>query len=214
MARLYRFNVYLARKMLQRFDRKHALSSNAMRLASEKGRPVRSVRDDFGRTLQHYVPIFVTLKKFGHALKGKRLLHIASSTGVFTRFLQDKGIKAVALDADKTASEIAGKIGNRRVVNGDANRLPFEQNSFDFFVSDNFLLSGYLGSSRLKYPLNEERALRELHRVLKPGGIGVVKYEPDFIDHWAFFRLIDGIGFKIIKVDGYYDLIVVRKVRA
>lgn len=179
------------------------------------------VLDDFGRSLPYYAPFYRMLLAHSHKkIKGKRLLHIGSSTGLFTRFLQDKGVKSVALDLDAVASKTAKKIGNKQVVRAMATIenqaqkdifsipsvpfLPFKSESFDFLISDHFLFSALPGIGDLsnKNPKSQKqkvagsmRLLKEIHRILKRGGLVVVncnKLSTELIE------IIENDGFTII----------------
>ncbi|MBI5553988.1 MAG: methyltransferase domain-containing protein, partial [Candidatus Diapherotrites archaeon] len=130
---------------LNRFDESHGLSAKAHSLAELKGHQVRSgfLAYTFARRLVDYVPAYEGLSRHLGSLKGKKVLHVGASTGIFARFLESKGAHAVALDLDADATAISKKIGVR-TVRADALELPFRANSFDCFVSDHFLFSGYL----------------------------------------------------------------------
>ena len=178
--------VLKAKKSLEAFGRRKSIEARSKKIAQGLGLHASKtsfVLDDFGRTPQYYARIHAALSKFIGPVKGKSILHIASSKGVYTRFLQEKGAKAVALDLNPKASKFAKKLRNKGVVNADAQHLPFVDSSFDAFVSDRFLFSGYLAFD--KYHRQERKsvlvsrqpsisALNELHRVLRTGGIGIL----------------------------------------
>jgi ubiquinone/menaquinone biosynthesis C-methylase UbiE len=88
-----------------------------------------------------------------HGLQDKRILEIGSGIGD----LQD-------IVADYTALDIAAEVGrfyHKPFVVGSATALPFKDNSFDAIWTFGTLQS---------VP-NPEQALREMRRVLKPGGL-------------------------------------------
>jgi SAM-dependent methyltransferase len=70
------------------------------------------------------------------------------------------------------------------VVQGDAESLPFEDASFDLASSNGVL----------HHTPNIEGALRELHRVLRPGGQArIVLYHRDSLHYWGNQVFLDGI---------------------
>lgn len=114
---------------------------------------------------------------------GERLLEIGPGVGIhalpIAAALAPDGILDV-LDVQREMLDDlmrrAGKagIGNLRAEVGDAERLPYPDSSFD---------AAYLISVLGEVPA-EQTALRELHRVLKPGGrlvVGEIVADPDFI---------------------------------
>ena len=89
-------------------------------------------------------------------------------------------------DLRRRAAQAA--LNNLREVVGDAQRLPYPDRSFD---------GAYLISVLGEVP-NEESALRELHRVLKPGGrlvVGEIVVDPDFISARALKERTAAAGF-------------------
>lgn len=153
----------MARKSLRglnRYDKRTGLSRRTRDIARARGHPTKIPYEEFGRTLPTYHTIYENLRQFGRALKGKTLLHLASSTGIFTKFLQDKGMMAIPFDIHPDAMQIAKRLGNRTPVRGDALQLPFKDNSFDFVVSDMFILSNYIPFERFQYFEGPEAARR------------------------------------------------------
>ena len=142
-------------------------------------------------------------------VRGKRILQLGGSAGVYAHYLQRKGAQAVSIDIDHGALEYAKKRGVRMNVRGSGvtptvawkrrkdgseemhytiNRLPFRSRSFDFIVSDHFLFSNYLVRDRSQpgFELGSgdsvvsETTLLELNRILKKGGrVIVTTMHPD-----------------------------------
>ncbi|MBI2597658.1 MAG: methyltransferase domain-containing protein [Candidatus Diapherotrites archaeon] len=235
--RARRINYALSSKRLKRssksignYDRRTGLSVEAKTRAEIYGEFSRGIQDNFGRTLPYYTPILAALKKFGGNLKGKRILHIASSFSIFAKFLQEKGAVAVPLDFNAIAAKVAKEIGNKRFVRASAEAIPFKENSFDFFVSDNFILSGYVRVNKILSPHSptDTEILERLHSLLKSRGIGVIKFNTEKnpkIFHFSgkfyggiskslpkeFFQAIAKIGFELLMFDRKNALIVLRK---
>jgi len=104
------------------------------------------------------------------ARPGDRVLDLAGGSGDLTRLLsRDVGPngEVVILDINRSMLEVgrdrlldAGAIGNVRFVQADAEALPFPDRSFN-------LITMAFG---LRNVTRKERALAEMHRVLRPGG--------------------------------------------
>lgn len=101
---------------------------------------------------------------------GDRILDVACGTGDLTQaFAATDAAEIVGLDFTREMLELArkkqlalpaGVAGRLRYVEGDAQRLPFEDRSFD-------VVSIAFGIRNVEDP---RRALREFARVLRPGG--------------------------------------------
>ena len=99
------------------------------------------------------------------AQPGMRVLDLAAGTGTSSEAYADEGIAVVPCDF---STGMVG-VGKRRrpdlsFVAGDATRLPFADESFDVVTI----------SFGLRNVVDTDRALREMHRVTKPGGRLVV----------------------------------------
>ena len=84
-------------------------------------------------------------------LRGKRLLDVGCGLGRFRSVIEGKGATWVGVDLT----------GDTCSVNADAYRLPFPDESVD----------GVLSSAVLEHMPEPVRAVRELHRVIRPGGL-------------------------------------------
>jgi demethylmenaquinone methyltransferase/2-methoxy-6-polyprenyl-1,4-benzoquinol methylase len=99
------------------------------------------------------------------AVPGQRVLDLAAGTGTSSEPYADAGVDVVACDFSEGMLEV----GRRRrpdinFVQGDAMNLPFEDNSFDAATI----------SFGLRNVQDPDKALREMYRVVKPGGRIVV----------------------------------------
>ena len=96
---------------------------------------------------------------------GMKILDIAAGTGSSSRPLVDKGAEVTALDFSHGMIE-QGRKQNKNInfVQGDALKLPFEDNSFEVTTI----------SFGLRNTSNTEKALKEALRVTKDGGRIVV----------------------------------------
>ncbi len=96
---------------------------------------------------------------------GMKILDIAAGTGSSSRPLVDKGAEVTALDFSQGMIEQGRKQNkNIKFVQGDALKLPFEENSFDVTTI----------SFGLRNTSSTEIALKEALRVTKDGGRIVV----------------------------------------
>jgi len=96
---------------------------------------------------------------------GMKILDIAAGTGSSSRPLVDKGAEVTALDFSQGMIEQGRKQNkNIKFVQGDALKLPFEDNFFDVTTI----------SFGLRNSSNTDKALKEALRVTKDGGRIVV----------------------------------------
>jgi len=107
------------------------------------------------------------LEKFHTALHfneliSKNVLEIGCGTGHWTQFLSQHGFHITGLDAAEEMLEVAKKknIKNAQFVKGSATELPFADESIDNIMS--FATLGFIK--------NREKAIKEMHRVLKKNG--------------------------------------------
>jgi SAM-dependent methyltransferase len=124
------------------------------------------VRFDDAAWLDHETWIRPAVARFGD-LRGKRLLDYGCGHGMASVVFARAGAKVTAFDLSpgyvNEARDRAGANGvHVTCVIADGEDLPFEDGSFDA-VWGNAIL----------HHLNLERAGRELHRVLAPGGVAV-----------------------------------------
>jgi ubiquinone/menaquinone biosynthesis C-methylase UbiE len=128
-----------------------------------------------------------------HLVSGQVVLDLGCGPGDASEALTRTGAIAIGLDYStgmlahaKTQPLLRG-----RLVRGDAGRLPFRTSSFDKILCAN---------SFHHYPDHLE-ALREMRRVLKPGGL-LVLVDPRR-DHplgWAAIELVEKVLFRLQEV--------------
>jgi ubiquinone/menaquinone biosynthesis C-methylase UbiE len=100
---------------------------------------------------------------------GSTILEVAPGPGFLAVELAKRGFDVTGLDISATFIELAGKnvakAGVRaRLERGNASQMPFPDESFDFLVC----------RAAFKNFSDPVGALSEMHRVLKPGGRGLV----------------------------------------
>jgi demethylmenaquinone methyltransferase/2-methoxy-6-polyprenyl-1,4-benzoquinol methylase len=95
-----------------------------------------------------------------------RVLDVAAGSGLITRALEERGHRVVSLDLSLAMLRTASERGASAVL-ANAEALPFPDGSFDGVTF------GYL----LRYVRDPEDTLRELGRVVRPGGaMGMVEF--------------------------------------
>ncbi|MDD1772775.1 MAG: methyltransferase domain-containing protein [Methanomassiliicoccales archaeon] len=135
-------------------------------------------------------------------LDGRKVLDVATGTGHTALFLAPYAGKVIGLDLTpqmlrlaQNASEEKG-IENTEWVRGDVNALPFPDASFDVVCS-----------RRAPHHFPDlDRALREMARVLKAGGVMVID-DRSVPDH-------EGVDWTMNLLDGLHDRSHVREYNA
>ncbi len=104
-----------------------------------------------------------------------KILDVGCGLGGFILACQDNGIKALGLEIDHYAAEIARLRlgGNESVVVSDGENLPFGNDSFDIVTS----------ITVIEHVKDIEKSLREARRVLKRGGCLVI-FAPNYLFPW------------------------------
>jgi ubiquinone/menaquinone biosynthesis C-methylase UbiE len=105
----------------------------------------------------------------GKAPAGSRVLEVAPGPGFLSIEMARRSLHVTALDISRTFVEIARENALREGVEvdfrlGNASEMPFESASFDFAVC----------RAAFKNFSEPVKALREMHRVLRPGGWALV----------------------------------------
>lgn len=141
--------------------------------------------------------------------KDLKVLHFAPEQAFYKRFRNQKNLDYTTTDLESPLADVKADICN----------LPFEDNSFDFILCNHVL----------EHIPDDKKAMQELYRILKPGGVGVfqipqdlnreVTFEDDTIvdkeerarifgqyDHVRvygrdYFDKLRSIGFKVDEVD-------------
>ena len=115
------------------------------------------------------------LKKIGDS-NGAKVLELGCGTGIFTEQLAMRNINITALDISlDLLGSAKNKQGVSKILAADAESLPFRAGSFDFVVGVSIL-----------HHLDIGKSLREIRRVLKPGGLFVCTGGSNNPDYMVF----------------------------
>jgi ubiquinone/menaquinone biosynthesis C-methylase UbiE len=137
---------------------------------------------------QEYAPWMPELMGFNE-FKGKRLLEVGCGMGTDLLQFARGGAVCTGVDLTPRSVEISslhfGLYGMRAdFVLADGEHLPFADESFDVVYSNGVL----------HHTPDTQRAVREVHRVLKPGGIArVMLYHRNSLYYWMEIILHRGI---------------------
>jgi ubiquinone/menaquinone biosynthesis C-methylase UbiE len=138
------------------------------------------------------------------AKPGERVLDLGCGPGDGAQRLAEAGAQAFGLDYSQGMLETARAVpGLGGLVRGDAGRLPFRDGAFDKVLCTN---------SFHHYPQHLD-ALREMRRVLRPGGV-LVLVDPrrDHLFGWAAIDLVENAIFglkevRIFSVSQWYRML-------
>src|SRR5579872_2555143 len=123
-----------------------------------------------------------------HRYAGRRVLEIGCGMGTMAMNWALRGAEITAVDLNPTSIEqtksrfaLMGLSGH--IQQADANVLPLEDASFDYVYSWGVL----------HHSPNLQMSMRELLRVLRPGGeFGVMLYSRHSVLYWYSIRLLEG----------------------
>jgi len=100
-------------------------------------------------------------------LRGKRVIDCGCGAGEYVRALANLGADAWGIEYNAEKIDEANRVGGLeagRVAVGDIESLHFDDASFDVALVNEVL----------EHVPNDARGMREVHRILKPGGVVVV----------------------------------------
>ena len=113
-----------------------------------------------GDAINQMDSLFLWIQSLLALRAGESLLDISTGRGTMIALARQRGIRAIGIDFSFRACSLTAAKGTGTVVNADAQRLPFADNSFDAATN--------LGS--LEHFESMDLGVSEMARVLKPGG--------------------------------------------
>jgi ubiquinone/menaquinone biosynthesis C-methylase UbiE len=138
-------------------------------MSDEKGRFYDTIADEFDALSNQYDTRRRLEIVFGELLgmtdlSGLSVLDVGCGTGWFSEHAASRGARVTSLDIGVRLLEKARQRCPTRPIAGDACRLPLASNTFDLVIS----------SECIEHTVDPTLALREIHRVTKPGGLLIV----------------------------------------
>jgi len=136
-----------------------------------KTKPINQIQLAF----QNHWKVFKDLLAKKSFNKGKRVLEVGCGRGSMSAFFSSKGYKCTLLDQSSEVINTAKKIYKKNKLSasfhiGDANALPFEDNSFDVVFSIGLL----------EHFKNIEKPINEQIRILDKGGLFIGYVVPKY----------------------------------
>jgi SAM-dependent methyltransferase len=120
---------------------------------------------------------------------GSRILDVGCGTGEMVAKLTERGYEAWGVDlAEPMIAYASRRYGSGRFRVGDIEKIPFDDSVFDAVVC--------LGV--IEYLVDDEQALKEIRRVLKPGGSAIVS-TPSAISPLHHMDRVVGVLVEIVR---------------
>lgn len=129
------------------------------------------------------IPSFVWIKKELGVKKGEKVLDAGCGTGYLLDFLCGKRVKGVGVDISWEALKTAKKLFPWfEFIQADLTKLPFKNGNFDKIFCFNVI----------EHIKDQDKAMREFQRVLKPRGVIVFGTNIKDSLSWQLFKLFCG----------------------
>lgn len=159
--------------------------------------------EEYHYKLHPWLPKIYNFSKY----EGKRVLEVGCGQGVDLSRFAKNGANVTGIDLTEEGIRIARERFRILGLNGnllveDAENLPFQENYFDMVYSHGVL----------HHTPDTQKAIDEIHRVLKPGGDCVVLIYHKYSLH-NFYRCMGRLNYWILKKMGRED-VWLKKARA
>ena len=163
---------------------------------------------EFMTWIQNTEPyVFSVLKNINW--NGKRVVEVGCGQGTTLNFLPQFGAEIFGLDmshqsilsAQFGASEL-GQTDRTRFLQADAERLPLQSGSFDIAISIGVL----------HHTADTAEGVREIHRLLKPGGLAVVMLYRSGNPKWWMTRLLRAYS-KLVDLVNSRSYVLANRIR-
>ena len=105
------------------------------------------------------------LERWHGPLSGQQIVDLGCGNGLYTVALRERGAHVIPVDNDPAELEVAGPPVAGALI-ADAGDLPLESDSID----------GAFCSNLLEHTPDTEAIIREIERILRPGGWGYVSW--------------------------------------
>jgi SAM-dependent methyltransferase len=148
------------------------------------GRSIAGYEDAFGSITRQTIEVTLDAAGVG---QGTRVLDVCTGPGMLADGAVQRGAVAVGLDfSDEVVALARAEVPSAAFHQGDAQNLPFDDDSFDAVVC------GY-GVMHVPEP---EAVMREMSRVVRPGGRVAVSVWEGLTQHSGFGLVYDAVGAK------------------
>lgn len=104
------------------------------------------------------------LKKYANGAHAGKVIDVGCGAGNLSKEITDAGYNVTSVDLSEEAIKYCRARGLKDLHVADAVQLPFQDNCFDAAVA----------SEILEHIEEDSRALKEIYRVLKPGGVAII----------------------------------------
>jgi len=141
-------------------------------------------------------------------LKNKKVLDVGCGQGFLVSLVAPKCQEITGMDSSSNSLQKAKKgidefnLNNVKLIQGDAENLPFENNSFDVVYCIGVL----------HHTPDTQKGIDEIYRVLKPNGKTIIMFYRKFTPKW-FAVIILRIFSKILNIIGRETNFIANKIR-